>query len=294
MYEFSRATEIVTWRFLIGFHLGLSCQRSSRTEENGSDFLRFSFFPVLVSIVCRDGEIAKFDEIEICSQYSFSEQLQHINYFRTYKMKIITPAVLALGSVPVYANAWSVGPSYFSSQCSIPPSLAVNIMQRRQALANRLLKDFKETQLDSPRYELIDSDEKFQLSVDVPGVKVDDIDVSLEDGYLTVAGQRMTSDDSSRFTSKFSQTFSLDPAVDVEQFSASLNDGVLVVMAPKDFKRVEESITKIPIMQDTAEGKQPELQQSKEKADAGDTDILNLDNDEGETSGDDKLEDLTA
>jgi HSP20 family protein len=210
-------------------------------------------------------------------------------------MKIITPAVLALGSVPVYANAWSMGPSYFPSQCSIPSSRAVNIMQRRQALANRLLNDFKETQLASPRYELIDNDEKFQLSVDVPGVKVDDIDVSLEDGHLRVAGQRMTSDDSSRFTSKFSQTFSLDPAVDVERFSASLNDGVLVVMAPKDFKRVEESITKIPIMQDTAEGKQqPEVQQSKEKADAGDTDVLNLDNDKGESSGDDKLEDLTA
>eukprot|EP00980_Cylindrotheca_fusiformis_P002554 scaffold606_cov63-Cylindrotheca_fusiformis.AAC.1 len=104
-------------------------------------------------------------------------------------MKLITPSVLALGSaLPVYANAWSIGPTYFPSQLMVP-SRAIDMMQRRQALANRFFNDFKEIQMASPRYELIDNDEKFQLSVDVPGVKADDIDVSLEDRYLTVTGQ---------------------------------------------------------------------------------------------------------
>merc|ERR1719218_104738 len=109
---------------------------------------------------------------------------------------------------------------------------------------------FQDAQLlASPRYELVDNEDKFQLSVDVPGVKMDDINVSLEDGYLTVSGQRLSSNDNSRFTSKFSQTFSLDAAVDVDNFTASLNDGVLVVAAPKDMKRIEENITKIPVVQ---------------------------------------------
>ena len=120
------------------------------------------------------------------------------------------------------------------------------MMRRKRAIADRFLQ---ETQLASPRYELVDNDEKFQLSVDVPGVKMDDIDVSLEDGYLTVSGQRMSSNDSSRFASKFSQTFSLDAAVDVERISASLSDGVLVVEAPKDMKRLEENVVKIPVVQ---------------------------------------------
>merc|ERR1712125_101222 len=108
--------------------------------------------------------------------------------------------------------------------------------------------------MTSPRYGLVDNEEKFQLSVDVPGVKMEDIDVSLEDGYLTVSGQRLSSSENSRSTSKFSQSFSLDPAVDIEKFTANLDNGVLVV-APKDMKRIEENVVRIPIVQ----GKSPML-----------------------------------
>jgi len=159
-------------------------------------------------------------------------------------MKIITPAALALASTPLTTDAWSIGGPYFTKQIYLP---SPNTMMRRQrALSNRF---FQETQLASPRYELVDNDEKFQLSVDVPGVKMEDINVCLEDGYLTVSGQRLSSNENSRFTSKFSQTFSLDEAVDVDKFTASMTDGVLVVAAPKDMKRIEENITKIPVVQ---------------------------------------------
>jgi hypothetical protein len=97
---------------------------------------------------------------------------------------------------------------------------------------------------------LVDDDVKFQLSVDVTGVKQEDIDVSMmTDGYLTFRGQMMASSENSRFTSKFSQTFSLDLDVEVDQFSASLNNGVLVVTAPKDMKKLEANVRKIPILE---------------------------------------------
>jgi len=101
------------------------------------------------------------------------------------------------------------------------------------------------------RHELVDDDEKFELSIDVPGVKEEDIDVKLEDGLLTVQGQRMasSSDSSSQFiTSKFSKSFSLDKTVDVEQITAELKNGVLTVSAPKDMKRLEENVRRIPVM----------------------------------------------
>merc|ERR1712107_28736 len=99
------------------------------------------------------------------------------------------------------------------------------------------------------RYELIDNNQKFELKVDVQGVKEEDLDIKLEDGKITVEGQRMTvsSNEASRFTSKFSKTFSLDPTVDVDKFTASLNNGVLVVSAPKDLAKLEENIRRIPI-----------------------------------------------
>merc|ERR1711862_591722 len=97
------------------------------------------------------------------------------------------------------------------------------------------------------RYQLIDNDEKFQLTVDVPGVNEEDIEIKLDDGQLTVVGQRLAVSESSRFASKFSQSFYLDPTVDVDNFKATLKNGVLVVSAPKDLAKLEENIRRIPI-----------------------------------------------
>merc|ERR1712124_71780 len=98
------------------------------------------------------------------------------------------------------------------------------------------------------RYELVDNNEKFELTVDVPGVKEEDIEIKLEDKLLTVQGQRMASSETSKFSSKFSKTFSLDQTVDVEKFTASLKNGVLTVTAPKDLAKLEENIRRIPVM----------------------------------------------
>merc|ERR1712146_759879 len=57
------------------------------------------------------------------------------------------------------------------------------------------------------RYELVDNNEKFELTVDVPGVKEEDIEIKLEDNLLTVQGQRMAASETSKFSSKFSKTF---------------------------------------------------------------------------------------
>ena len=194
-------------------------------------------------------------------------------------MKFIVPStILALVSTTAAtADAWSMmGGPYLTKQVYLTNPAAM--MQRQRALANRFLEHHQAT-MASPRYELVDNDEKFQLSVDVPGVKMDDIDVSLEDGYLTVSGQRLSSSDNSRSSSKFSQTFSLDPAVDVEQFTANLDNGVLVVAAPKDMKRIEDNIVRIPVLQGKSsllEGDQNVEVENADKEES--TDTLDLDN----------------
>merc|ERR1712124_100399 len=52
---------------------------------------------------------------------------------------------------------------------------------------------------------------------------------------------------SSRFSSKFFRSFSLDRTVDVDSFAANLKNGVLTISAPKDPKRLEENVRRIPI-----------------------------------------------
>merc|ERR1711937_876684 len=92
------------------------------------------------------------------------------------------------------------------------------------------------------RYRLVDNDEKFQLTMDVPGVKEEDIDIKLDDGQLTVQGHRTLGSESSRFSSKFLRSFSLDPTVDIDSFTATLKNGVLTVSAPKDLSKLEENV----------------------------------------------------
>merc|ERR1712224_708603 len=98
------------------------------------------------------------------------------------------------------------------------------------------------------RYELVDNNEKFELTVDVPGVKEEDIEIKLEENLLTIQGQRTALSESSRFSSKFSKAFSLDQTVDVDKFTANLKNGVLTVSAPKDLGKLEENVRRIPVL----------------------------------------------
>jgi len=156
-------------------------------------------------------------------------------------------------------------------------------------------KVFQSAHLPSPRFKVVDDETKFQLSIDVPGVKTEDIDISLEDGYLSVRAQRVVSggDESSktRYSSKFSQSFSLDPAVDVEKLTATLDHGVLVVTAPKDLKKIEENIRKIPIS--SVESSAPAATESSfdetvTKEDEQDT--IDLDQNDGQKEANDEKE----
>merc|ERR1712157_219653 len=53
--------------------------------------------------------------------------------------------------------------------------------------------------------------------------------------------------ETSRFSSKFFRSFSLDPTVDVDSLAANLKNGVLTISAPQDPKRLEENVRRIPI-----------------------------------------------
>ena len=107
----------------------------------------------------------------------------------------------------------------------------------------------------SPRYELTNTAEKFEIAVDVPGVKPSDINVSIEnDGQiLTLSGKRERKQEGFQYSSQFSQSFNLDRTVDAEKLTANLNNGVLIVSAPKDAKRLEDAVRKIPITQNAHE-----------------------------------------
>jgi HSP20 family protein len=71
-------------------------------------------------------------------------------------------------------------------------------------------------------------------------MKKEEIDISLHDGMLTIAGERATStgegenaERTERFSGKFRRSISLPTRVDAGKVSASYKDGILTVTLPK-------------------------------------------------------------
>jgi HSP20 family protein len=88
-----------------------------------------------------------------------------------------------------------------------------------------------------PRLDFAEGPEAFIVRIDLPGVRKDDIDVSVADGNLEVSGQIPTAPDrqdaqvhrSERPSGPFRRVVPLPRQADVEDVRASMADGVLTI-----------------------------------------------------------------
>lgn len=93
----------------------------------------------------------------------------------------------------------------------------------------------------APAVDIVEERDRFVLRADVPGVAASDIDVSMEDGVLTISGERQTEnyDDAEgvkrfeRVSGKFYRRFSLPETADAEGIAARSANGILEVSIPK-------------------------------------------------------------
>lgn len=92
-----------------------------------------------------------------------------------------------------------------------------------------------------PAVDIVEEKDRFVLRADVPGVNPDDIDVSMDKGVLSVAGQRHEerSEDVNggqrleRLTGSFYRRFTLPEIANAEEISATSENGILEVVIPK-------------------------------------------------------------
>jgi len=105
----------------------------------------------------------------------------------------------------------------------------------------------------TPALDLYQNNDNVVAVVELPGMRKEDIDVSLHDGMLTIAGERQSSagegenaERTERFSGKFRRSVTLPTRVDASKVSASYKDGILTVTLPKSEeakpKKVEVSI----------------------------------------------------
>ena len=93
----------------------------------------------------------------------------------------------------------------------------------------------------TPAVDIKEEDGRYLLHADIPGVKAEDIEVSMDKGVLTIKGERTHESTESKEGYKrverthgvFMRRFSLPDGVDGENISASSKDGVLEVVIPK-------------------------------------------------------------
>lgn len=92
-----------------------------------------------------------------------------------------------------------------------------------------------------PAVDVLESQDKLTVKVELPGFKREDLDVSVQDNNLIISGERKADAErkdgdfyrSERFYGKFHRLIELPFAVDTGKIEARYNDGVLTIMLPK-------------------------------------------------------------
>ena len=103
----------------------------------------------------------------------------------------------------------------------------------------------------SPAVDIKEEGNCYLIHADVPGIKPEDIDVSLEDGVLTIKGERKFDNEETkdgykrieRARGTFYRRFSLPDTVDHNKVTAKCSDGVLEVAIEKQEKILPKKIT---------------------------------------------------
>lgn len=92
-----------------------------------------------------------------------------------------------------------------------------------------------------PSFEVFERKDGYVFKGDLPGVKQEDLEISLTENRLTISGKRDAEErkEGERFYAvervygQFTRTFSLPDGVDGEHVKAELKDGVLTLVVPK-------------------------------------------------------------
>jgi HSP20 family protein len=103
-----------------------------------------------------------------------------------------------------------------------------------------------------PSVEISEADKEIKVTAEVPGLEEKDIEVLLDDGVLTLKGEkRSESEDkdrqfSERYYGRFERRVPLGVEVDEDKVDASFRNGVLTVTLPKT-EKAQSQVKRIAI-----------------------------------------------
>lgn len=102
----------------------------------------------------------------------------------------------------------------------------------------------------SPEVDIYEKEGKVVIQADLPGIEKKDITINVEDGILTLKGERKVEEESEgtnvyrreRFYGSFERAFRLSPKTDVEKIEAEFKNGVLFITVPNAIQPAGKAI----------------------------------------------------
>jgi HSP20 family protein len=132
------------------------------------------------------------------------------------------------------------------------PSLAWPTFGRLTSLQEELDRLFESPMTGwAPPLDVHEDKDSFSIRVELPGMKREDIEVTLQDGALVITGERKeekvtnetTVHRQERFYGKFTRALTLPAAVSGDKVKAQYKDGILTVTLPKAEEAKPKAIT---------------------------------------------------
>lgn len=119
------------------------------------------------------------------------------------------------------------------------------------ALLSGLVRGNGEASVWRPAADISETDQEYLVKAELPGINKEDVKIALQDGVLTISGERKVEEQQTdenrirveRFYGSFSRSFALPDNVDTANVRAESKDGVLLVHIPKKAPSKSQPIT---------------------------------------------------
>jgi HSP20 family protein len=141
------------------------------------------------------------------------------------------------------------------SESTISPVL--NLHREMNRLFDDVFRGFENSPFWGNRYawpsvDVEESDKEYRVTAELPGLEERDIEVLLQEGILTLRGEKKVDKESGnrtfseRYYGRFEREISLERDIDENAVSAAFRNGVLTVTVPKSAQSIERT-KRIPI-----------------------------------------------
>ena len=129
-------------------------------------------------------------------------------------------------------------------------STRLNRLLTRQSSASGTQDESMAVAQWAPSVDIVEINSEFQIRAEVPGVEKQDINVSVHDGVLLIAGHRQQEKEEQGHRyhrteclyGSFARSFRLPDSIDEQKLTAEFRNGVLTIHLPKSERATPKSI----------------------------------------------------